>query len=75
MVGAIADNGKNTRRGCASEKRSMVFVISPPISHSRVGDGWQGGARVFGVARCSGEASPLSVFQSGRPKGTRHNFI
>lgn len=34
---SLACNGKNARRGCASENRSVVFTISPPISHSRVG--------------------------------------
>ena len=56
------------------QKRDRLFLPSAHQSVTAVwGMGGQGGDRAFGVARCSGEASPQSVFHSGR-HSSRHRY-
>jgi len=50
-----------------SEFRPTLGFKNLPMLFRQVVGGGCGGALEAGVARCSGEASPLSVLQSGRP--------
>ena len=71
-VGAISANGQDARCGCASEKGSVDFTFSPPISRSRLGVGRLGEVRasfVTGWRRAPFAAKPFK----GRKYSARHN--